>query len=177
MTTSQTLKRRRTQTQKRTWKAPKPHTNWFSAKKKLSKKLPLQPSGDLSTTIETMEHSPGLNKRRATDAPLPTELPPLPQRPKAITFKIQLIRSKDDREILPRVITDGYVKAQLNRLDEFGLKLVMMEGDAAAAMRAIREGKVSLDNHPIAIIPHSDFVKCPRIPTTEPYIRTTHISQ
>lgn len=133
-------------------------------RKKLRKRQTLNASGDLNSTIESMEHSPKTNKRKADD--LPTEMPP----PKQTTVvKIILYRSKEDPEPLPKSITDGYVRSQLAKSDEFGLKLVVAAGDPVIALRSLREAKVTLDNHPINYLDHEDFVKLPRVPPTPRY--------
>lgn len=91
------------------------------------------------------------------------------------SFTIAIYKSNNDPEPTPENITDKYIWENLNRTDQYGLKMTIDKGDPVKLINKLAKGTVSLDHATITPIPHEDFVKLARIPE-QPTKRVRHSS-
>lgn len=84
------------------------------------------------------------------------------------SFSLTIYKSSNDPEPTPKNLTDSYVWENINRNDQYGLRITIEKGDPARIMEHIGNRTAALKYNPIKQLPHEEFLKIPRLPTQPP---------
>ena len=104
------------------------------------------------------------NKRKASSSPQPT-VPTLTRTTDGAD--IRLYRSDRDKTKIPQNITTKYIIDEINNVGDYGLKLYVKDQRATEVYKDIAEGRLTVRNTHIRIVPHDQYVQMARISSSK----------